>query len=1064
MADDVTYEANVIFSGVDKLSPTADTIVRNQQRSTSMLTGMWDDANKKIQSYGRSTEQLYDQFRNERDRKDRDAANRAVEREVGLAKKRMDLLKEQAKSGADVNVALARATETYHQKLEAATGGLRQHQQQLNAVTGAVNAFGEGLTRAFSAVAVEEFLRKSYTAFSETEQQMLRVQRVGGGTSDQIRKLQGDLRELGSQTHSTFSQMTQGFTEFMAESGLEEGDAEKAFESIAKAADLAGESQASMAKIGLAAIKDLKVGLEDLPKLMGAFSIAIGDSNKAMGKVLPEMMRDASLAGLKGKDAAEDMASIGKVAEELAVNGTQAWAALHKQMTDTTTVIGPQSLQMFKQGATEQQVFKREVEETREIQRAAGGDNLAYLRMMEDRYGRNRDIIELLTNAANKHTEQLDKQLSKEKELLKSNENLNESRDKFVSKSRVALDGLIDKTEQLMAVIGGIMDQLGATKLLENTLRDLQKLSDILDHLSRWEMNKALEVILGPAPDTIAKQPAGMTQAPGYSLPKSGAFRKPPTGFATGGIVTGPTNAIIGEAGPEAVIPLQGIGGPGGPEAAAADMGPGGTQAEREAAAMWGRLHQEAMATGKHASLSGQLSQAELDKLMGGDGSGGGGGGGGGGSDKGWGPGSGKDGTSSSDGKSGTSGPALGNIGVGTDSSIIQGTYGAPLGGVHGNLPFGINVSPEKFSQITGLPKDFMNVSPADKARAADISRGGGVGLGGEHTGQTPAQAWPEAAASSSSGPVMAGSSGYLKDQRASRIAEINNNPATRKLLGQMLATETYLNGGKGTTATLEALLNRSTMVGNTIQEELNSGFYGPIKSGKAQRTSLSAKEQQYVNDALGNVGGGSDLIKGRTDQGSGNDPNVAGPGRVKVEGTNEVYNYWTGHRKGRDFSHADSQRFAEEQERKIAAAAAAGGGGTSAAPTKVGGVTVTPVVAGGPGTVTAGGTVDTTGVAMMEGDVTPKGVPGGRWNLPAGSREQGTKQAITLTNGKQIIVNAEVAQQFQGFFNDLITAGLRCMTFTAMGRARRMRHNIHVDTLLTGRRVFRVHLAAWFP
>ena len=31
-----------------------------------------------------------------------------------------------------------------------------------------------------------------------------------------------------------------------------------------------------------------------------------------------------------------------------------------------------------------------------------------------------------------------------------------------------------------------------------------------------------------------------------------------PVEMATGGIVTGPTNAIVGEAGPEAVIPLSG--------------------------------------------------------------------------------------------------------------------------------------------------------------------------------------------------------------------------------------------------------------------------------------------------------------------------------------------------------------------------------------------------------------------------------------------------------------------------------------------------------------------------
>ena len=166
-----------------------------------------------------------------------------------------------------------------------------------------------------------------------------------------------------------------------------------------------------------------------------------------------------------------------------------------------------------------------------------------------------------------------------------------------------------------------------------------------------------------------------------------------------------------------------------------------------------------------------------------------------------------------------------------------------------------------------------------------------------------------------------AGKSGsaFLKAQRASRIAEIENNPEVKRLVMQMLATETYLNGGKGTTATLEALLNRSIMVGNTIMQELNSGFYGPIKHGQAQRRNLGEQEQKYAQDAINNVAGGSNLIHGRTDQGSGNDPNVGGPGRVRVPGTNEVYNFWQGRRGRRDFSHDDSRRFAESQERQVA-------------------------------------------------------------------------------------------------------------------------------------------------
>jgi uncharacterized protein (TIGR02594 family) len=171
---------------------------------------------------------------------------------------------------------------------------------------------------------------------------------------------------------------------------------------------------------------------------------------------------------------------------------------------------------------------------------------------------------------------------------------------------------------------------------------------------------------------------------------------------------------------------------------------------------------------------------------------------------------------------------------------------------------------------------------------------------------------------------TTAGGSAFLQRQRASRMAEIRNDPATKKLTHQMLATETNRLDPKESAATLEALVNRSVMTGNTIKQELNSGFYGPIKHGVAQRRTLSGAERQRADRAINEVAAGSNLIRGRTDQGSGTDPNVRGPGRVPVEGTSEVFNYWKGRRGGRDFSHADSQKFSEDVARGVA------GGGTA--------------------------------------------------------------------------------------------------------------------------------------
>ncbi len=61
-----------------------------------------------------------------------------------------------------------------------------------------------------------------------------------------------------------------------------------------------------------------------------------------------------------------------------------------------------------------------------------------------------------------------------------------------------------------------------------------------------------------------------------------------------------------------------------------------------------------------------------------------------------------------------------------------------------------------------------------------------------------------------------------------------------------------------------------------------------------------------------------------------------------------------------------------------------------------------------------------------MEGDIEGHGPSGGKFNVPAGTpiAPQSEHETATLSNGAEVNVNKAVAQQFQGFFNDLIKAG----------------------------------------
>ena len=149
---------------------------------------------------------------------------------------------------------------------------------------------------------------------------------------------------------------------------------------------------------------------------------------------------------------------------------------------------------------------------------------------------------------------------------------------------------------------------------------------------------------------------------------------------------------------------------------------------------------------------------------------------------------------------------------------------------------------------------------------------------------------------------------------RMDLMSELDQDPATKKLAMQMLSME------GGGVPTMEALVNRTAMIRQKVpdwklSDELNSGFYGPINKGYAQQRYIGPEEASQYQRVFNEVAAGSNVIKGRTDQGSKNDPNVHGPGRVDVpDMPNEVYNFWTGNRNGQVFSYEDSAIFVKSK------------------------------------------------------------------------------------------------------------------------------------------------------
>lgn len=174
-------------------------------------------------------------------------------------------------------------------------------------------------------------------------------------------------------------------------------------------------------------------------------------------------------------------------------------------------------------------------------------------------------------------------------------------------------------------------------------------------------------------------------------------------------------------------------------------------------------------------------------------------------------------------------------------------------------------------------------------------------------------------------GVVEGGGAGFLANQRKPIFDEALSDPATKAKLHQMMSSE------GGGARTVEALANRVAMVrqkvpGYSIKDELNSGFYGPLKRGYNVR--IDAATAAKYDRTIDMVKGGSNLIQGRTNQGTlmgpggRPDPGVNLPGRVRSpDDPNEVYNFWEGRRKGVEFGTGASAAFAKSQAAAIASA-----------------------------------------------------------------------------------------------------------------------------------------------
>ena len=119
----------------------------------------------------------------------------------------------------------------------------------------------------------------------------------------------------------------------------------------------------------------------------------------------------------------------------------------------------------------------------------------------------------------------------------------------------------------------------------------------------------------------------------------------------------------------------------------------------------------------------------------------------------------------------------------------------------------------------------------------------------------------------------------YIAQERSKVMAQLQE-PGMRELVASVLAHEQE--GGEGRADVLEALVNRSVRTGTHPRNLIMNGFYGPWNRGAVQgmmRKGVPGYALKDFDYAMKRVGGGSDVLKGRDDQGEGGDTTIRGEG-----------------------------------------------------------------------------------------------------------------------------------------------------------------------------------------
>jgi TP901 family phage tail tape measure protein len=341
-----------------------------------------------------------------------------------------------------------------------------------------------------------EIARRSISAYADFERAQYRVGQEAGATGAKLRDMGEEFQALASTTGRTTAEMQEGFRVFRDQVGGSSDLAIQAFRAVAEAAQASGVSLQTMSKLGVAAIKDMNVPINEMRDVLDVWVKTIPTSMMdTWSRVGPNIIATLRDVGYSSEEAGKSGAAAFTAMSQALGSSEKTGALLNdviKKATDSTTMFGRMSIKTFTDirdagGTAEDQM---EAVYQQAVKMGAYEEDLYRRGVYRQRIPFSAEQLDAMEKIHRKHEQILNIQRQTGEEYGTIANRLND-----LGKSPLAaLEKLAAASEKMLTQLGEALNTIGLPKaiadIISSTARDIENivtgLKWVQQHAPKW--------------------------------------------------------------------------------------------------------------------------------------------------------------------------------------------------------------------------------------------------------------------------------------------------------------------------------------------------------------------------------------------------------------------------------------------------------------------------------------------------------------------------------------------------------------------------------------------------